>query len=437
MHYQYSALNADRKPLNGTLEANSEVDARNTLKSFGFSILEIKPFENPTAGAVPSSLKKFSFEGRDTKERKVMGTIEAETDAEAFEKLTLEYGLSVTQLYREGASDEGKNGAQNRLAELQQSSSNQKMKLGKVGAEEEEVLKKDHDELMKTVTGAIQTVQTFLSQYEHEMKLEDRETLQNYLNQLLRIKDSTNLPHIRRTCEILLDYMQKQEISIVENQRIREEMMLKAQSQELLEQLQKTGLKKEISLLGFAEKLSTHAIFSPIGRFLLRTFFVSDPEILEVMAALKVAQHRIFEFIKMFFFPKNARFRKEILENIREILAERKRLKLLLAALKQKHRDERRAARAQEQLETWDTWPLLVGWLLAFYLGLYFVTFTVPTSFDFQHSPLLQSILIVLFAFHGISTLKKYYLPNRPLTNALLYPVATFSVLLFLFNFVL
>ena len=99
------------------------------------------------------------------------------------------------------------------------------------------------------------------------------------------------------------------------------------------------------------------------------------------------------------------------------------------------------------KLERWDSAALLGGWLLAFYLALYFVTFPfavknfgvsfLPLSFPFSRAPLLHGILLLLFLAHGAVGLKSYFFSRQAALASAVFPAAGIFFLLYLFNFIM
>lgn len=446
MYFKYTALNPEHKKLIGTIEAQSEAEAREKLNTFGFSIIDIHIFKPEEAKKETQAIKRFSFEGKDAKSRKIIGSIEANSDEEAFEKLTEDYKLEISQMFSAGASNEEKTKAVSRLTEIKENLAKKRGKKAQEEKMQEEAIKQERTNLLKTIEQTIQVIQKFLNEYGNDMKTEERDTVRNYVNQLLRIKDSTNLAHIRRTCELMLDYIQKQEIFLAEARRIKEQTVLRAETHEFLEELKKTGLQKELKLKPFLEYISGMPVLSPVGRWLLALTQPAAPEIAKFNEQIKNINHRIIEFIKMYLKQKDAAYRSEIKANIAELWNQRKRLKKELAAVRQKIREERRKQKTAEGLRTWESLPLLIGSLLAFYLLFYFITFPIasrnadfsnlPKSFYFYDSPLLQSILIFLFLTYASLSLRRNFMPAKTLVDMVLFPSTLLIYLLFIFNFV-
>ena len=306
--------------------------------------------------------------------------------------------------------------------------------------------KQKQNEVMKTVEETLVVLQKFLQTYEKDMRLEVREALHAYVNQLLRIKDSTNISHVRRTCELMLDYVQKQELFMEQEKHVKEDTYIKAEAHELLEQIEKRGLQKEINIVPFLERMEQTPLVAPLGRFLLG-MFNTDEDVRALKQEIKKTGHRIWEFIKMYFHKRNPLYRHEINENIAHLRAEKKRLKKELHALIARKRAERMQAAHVTHLRTWEVVGLLIGWLLAFYLTFYFIGFAfvfkdlglsnVPGALFVHTNTVLKLLLITVFFVHTAGALREYFFETRAASKLVIYPLSFLAYVFFIFNIVL
>lgn len=439
MYFQYTALSPDNKKLSGTIEAKDEKDARERLNELGLSITMIKvlPVEVPLGRAAGI---RFTFEATDRKMKKVVGTIDAPSFDEAFAKLTTDYFLNVQILFPEQVKENEKKFYLDQLETLEFALAQKKEKgEGRVTST---AAAKERQKLLVKVNQTVQTVQAFLNEYGQDMKPEERESIRAYINQLFRIKDSTNLKHIQQTCENMLSYLEKREIFLKETRRLREQATIKVESHELLEEFQKTGFRKEIDIMGLIQKLGKIPFFKNI----LQQWLFDDENAMELRKKIKALGHRIWEFRKISFKSKDKNYKREIQETIRQLQEERKRYEFELHGLKEKHRLERREAQKTLRRKDFGTGSLFIGWILSFYLVFYFLTFpfafknlgipSIPKTFGFYSIPFLKGILVLLFLFHITLVLRDEIPSKKNYFGFLLYPAFALLYLFFLFNFV-
>jgi hypothetical protein len=449
MNFHYTVLNEENKKLTGNIEAISEEEARGKLNTFGFSVIKISTDSKTSSGKSTKnkfSLPQFQFEGLDSNGHTVVGTIEEETDAVAYQKLREDYNLTITNLFEEDSNEEKKADAKLRLdsiVDLYEKEIGQKQENVERRIEEQKL---EESEVTETVKKTIMLVQGFLTKYEVDMKPNQRKELQEQLNQLLRIKDSTNFNHLRRTCELTLDYVEKQEIFMQKQKRIKEQTYLKTHSHELLEHLQKHGLKTEISLIPLFNKMAKSSFFASLGNFFLNITHTDDPNIYATKKQITDVSHKIWETRKMHFKEKDAAYKHELDEEIARLRTEKKRLKKTLKALINEKRDKLRSEVLSQNLNTWKMWRLIVGWLLVFYMMLYFISFplifkdtgiNIPDFLHIYKSGFIKFLITLIFFVHGAIGLKNYFLPARIVTNMLIMPAATIIYLFFLFNIIL
>lgn len=441
--FSYTALNPENKKLMGAIEADSEMQARENLNRLNFSIIELQLLKEP-----PKIIQgiKFNFEALDKNQKKIIGTIDAQNDLTAYIRLAEEYNLQITLLLKENASDEEKIKASEYLADLQkkyeEKLSKEKKKKAEMALQKKHgAYEKEKRELLAYIDKVIQIINIFLNEYGNDMKPEEREIIRSYINQLFRIKDSTNLAHIRTTCENMLRHIAEKEIFLKEAKKLKTETTVKLETKELLETLQKRGLKREIDLLTIVNFLRNVPVFSN----LISYFQITDPEILELKRKIKEINHRIFELWKLYFHSKEKPYKREIKEIIHELRGQKKRLKWELSSLKFRKKQEKQAKKTHEQKHA--SLYTFISILLSFYLVFYFITFpltsnelnftSIPESFYFYKTTFVKSLLIFLFLFYIAMTLKRMFLFSGRFISFLLYPLCGITYLLFLFNFVL
>lgn len=447
--YHYVALNQEQKELSGVIEAPDEAQARQKLSELHVSVVSLNVVESFTRDPKTLAGKKtFEFEAIDKNGKKVVGTIVAETPLKAYGRLFEEYQLNVLSLFLSALSETEKQAARNAGIDEVRQGYEKLVGASKKKIEEtqqmEQAQKAERKELFEKIDYTTKRIQSFLQEFNAELKTEQRDTIQSYLDQLMRIKDSTNLEHIRTTCEKMLNHIQKQELFVHEELRLKESSKLKVETTELLGQLKSTGLKQEIDIVKTATRWLENPFTKPLARIILHFFKAQSLESRKLREQIKVVNHHIFEYFKLLIFGKNKVMKLEAWESIQALRSEKKRLKLELRAL---------LLAEKNKLEISETGPGFAeyagtgaGWVLAFYLVSYMIAYpftiknfdlknvTFPQGFYFYHSSFLKGITIFLFLMYGALTIRHYWISRSWGARLLLYPLTLFGFLLIVIN---
>ena len=103
--YHFVAVTPDGKKVSGTLTAEDENKAKESISERGLALFSLELFtgqqEDITAG-----YKRFEFEGIDVDQKIVRGTIEEETGFQAYRKLQLEYEFDIKLVIPAEANEE-------------------------------------------------------------------------------------------------------------------------------------------------------------------------------------------------------------------------------------------------------------------------------------------------------------------------------------------
>lgn len=431
--FHYIALNQEQKELAGVIEAPDEAAARKKLNELTLSVVSLN-----TLNQVPqSSALRFEFQAIDKNGKKVVGTIAAEDPVKAYARLFGEYQLTITALV-----DAEK---EQNIAELHKAYERlygTKKKTDQAG-EGAGSFEKERQELLSKVDFTMQRMEEFLKTNYADLKIDERDTLRGYLNQLMRIKDSTNLEHIKTTCERMLDHIQKQELFINEGQKLRESSKLKIETKALLDQLKQTGLQQDIDLVKTAHRLQENRLLRPFVTFLLTTFTEQNSEIIKLKQDIKVLNSNIRSYLKVFVFGKTKALRIEALESIKMLRAEKKRLQLKIDAVRMEVAQAEAASLPQSLF--WERISAVLGWVLAFYILSYVLSypFTIkqfgiaaklPKNFYFYHTGFMKGLTIFLFLFYGAIAIRNYWLPHHRIASYLLMPLTCATFLLIIIN---
>lgn len=415
--FHYVALSPERKELSGVIEADNEAAAREQLSALGIAVVSL--IQTAGAGVQNAAGREgkiiFDFNALDKNQKRVEGTIASGDLQSAFNRLTDEYQLNVTKISKAGSALDIN--ALLRTYETTHTAANAQEEAVRGNARKKELIAKV-DFTMAAVSG-------FLQKYERELKDEERDTIRSYLNQLMRIKDSTNLEHIKSTCERMLTHIQKRELFLHEEERTKESSKLKVETQEMLKNLKRGGLQKDINL-----------------EFILKYFRKPNPEIIKLKQGISAANSQIWTYIKLFLTAKSGAVKAEAKEAAYTLLAERSRLKKEIRSIKlaakleeNQQRDEniyiRHAAEA-------------AGWTLALYIAVYIIAYpftiknfgvsvSLPNGFYFYSGTATKAATLLLFIAYSAHTIKKFWLKGRT-ASMILYPAAIFMYLLIAVN---
>ncbi|MEK7172230.1 MAG: hypothetical protein AAB739_04955 [Patescibacteria group bacterium] len=444
--FHYTSLNKDNKTLSGVVEAVDEQSARKKMNSMGLSVISLN-LAADEKHAPQEGRTVFEFEAIDKINKKVTGTITAEDIVKAFAKLFDEYQLNVIFLAPQSSTpDEKEELRKAGIIKIQQEYEKLYAKETQKNQEDEELIKRadQRKELIQKVDYTMQRIEVFLKQYNADLKTEERDAIQAYLNQLMRIKDSTNLEHIKNTCEKMLAHIQRQELFIHEEQKAKESAGIKAETQEMLSDIKHGTLTKDINIGKILEGLKEKPFLKPIINFLLNLSKPKNPEMEKAKDEIKATNKHIWSYIRIFIFAKSKLERNEAWTSIKSLFAEKKRLKLKSRVIEYEERKLQSQTDSNRSSAFWESTASAIGWILAFYIVSYaasylftiksFQTPPLPKSIYFYHSTFLKGITIFLFLAYGTIQARNFWLKNHWSAAYLLYPASIFAFLLIVIN---
>lgn len=461
MRYHYIALSQDSRELSGIIEATDEPQARVKLNELGMSVVSLSlvnddvPLvaKNDQENDAKVASPLFEFEAFDANNKKVMGTIASQDELHAFSRLLNEYKLSVYYLANSTLDTASKKKARSvGTADLQRRYKEQKdltqsQKNTPLTPTQNEVTNTEEKiQLIKTVDSTIERINEFLKENATLIKQEERDTIISYVNQLLRIKDSSNLAHIKATCEKMLAHIQKQELFINEREKIKESAQLKLETSKLLDELNAGSLQKSIYINDVVEKWSQTAALKYISALVKNFFPPLTPAMREKKKQISTIQSHITTFAKTLIFGSSGALRSEAWESIKVLRTQKKRLELELKALEA---EEKRIIEAHTQIDNnANTMPFgtISGYLMSFYLLTYFLSFpftikqnpmaqTAPASVFFYGTTYIKALTLLLFVYYCAKTFfsqnPRY---NTPVAKSIGSIVAATSYLLIAVN---
>lgn len=443
--FHYIVLNQAGKELSGVIEALDDSAARENLNRLGLSVISLKEIQTGRQIKSTEVTAIYEFEANDKKGKKVVGTITAETPLKAFARLFDEYQLSITYLVEENAAPEEKEKTRKTgIGQLQKEYEKLYVKRDEDTKTQKLITEEDlkRKELLEKVEFTIRRIGDFLKKFSQELKIEERDTIQGYVNQLIRIKDSTNLDHIRTTCEKMLTHIQEKELFINEEQKIQESAKVKVETKELLDQLKRTGLKQEIDIVKIVESWQNYPFLKKISNFILRLLSAKNPQIRQLRDEIKIINRYIWSYIKMLIFGKSKVVRLEALGSIKTLREEKKRLKMQLYSLKLAEKNARGETTTESYF--WDQLAGIIGWVLAFYLISYIGTYLftiknfnigpIPKSFYFYQSKLTSAVTLFFFLTYCAIGVRNFWLRKNLGLTYFLYPLTLFGFLLIVIN---
>lgn len=458
--FQYTAVNSAGKKLNGAIGAINESAARKQLNTLGISILSIKqtadtPKKTQTnQPGTSTDLSKLEFEAYDKTGQKVVGTIPASSRYKAYQRLIDEYQFNVSFIVPFGATEEEKAKArQEGLEVLKAEYKAQRTAEGKPTIEEEseqgstdKEFEKKRQALLQRVDFILEKIKKLLETYDSDINPENKKIIQSYIDKLLRIKSSTNLDYIEHTSEELLKKVQDQELFLNKENLGNKRKSVNLQTKQLMATLHtrpdhQRDVVDDIETIQKKLDRSENKLLKGLSQFLAK--FLPTEEEKAIKQKIRVTNKQIWTFRKLWLTaPKETKA--EAKASIHKIIEEKNRLKKELKALKQKRNlpAEDQAASVEEPLITEEIVSFL-GWLLAFYVVTYFLShYLLAKTFQFQYfgdfnllqSTMLRQLLISIFLWYVLFSLRVEYFRYKNWANLIIIPVGVVINAALIFN---
>lgn len=453
--FQYTAVNSSGKKLSGIIAAANEDEARKELNTLQVSILSMdKIAETPTKSNTnevdaSSSLNKFEFEAYDKGGKKILGTVPASSRYKAFQRLVDEYGFEVSYVVQVGARPEQR--AMAKEEDLSILKAEYLVNARKTGKKIEEKDLQGNQEfelkrqaLLKKVDFILEKIKALIAGYSAELRPENKKIIQDYIDKLLRIKSSTNLDYIEHTSEELLKKVQDQEIFLHKEKMAAEHSRIKIQTTELMAELHSGAKTKDLSddleTLSRRLELSENKFFKGLGNFFSR--FTLSPEEKEIKQRIKTVNRQLWTFRKLWLFsPKEAKA--DTYAALQKITLEKKRLNEEFNKLRSK-----KYAKSPDELNT-KYEPLILeeinsflAWLLFFYVVAYFLSYyantkglnILPGHLNLLSSETLRYLLISIFLWYALFSVKLEYLKYKAWANGLVFGLGILLNAILVFN---
>ncbi len=392
--YKYTVLNKENQQLIGTIQSPDEASARKELNNLGFSILGIsiidlsKPSEENET--IPENIVKFDFAAIDKTGKKVIGTIQGEEIFQVYKRLVNEYQFQVKALYPSDLTSDEKDKAQIKGIEHLQDLLNEEKMAVELAQKQQEIDQQEFEEkqlnLKTQIDFVLKKVNEILDTYHEELDPARKAKIKYYVEKLLRIKNSTNLDYIKQTSIELLTYLQKEEIFLNQEQKVKERAQLSIDTKNMMSKLEKItnpGQKDVLDIMRDWRK--NNIINNPDPTIIDKTInlFISlfigktseDPEISEARNKLNTTTSQLKEFITLYFKNADPDFKQEAKNAIKRLWIERSENKKNLALIIHQKEEEKLANIEFTQNEILEKEIFsLSGWVLTFYIIYYFLT---------------------------------------------------------------
>lgn len=464
--YSYTVINKENRELTGSINAPDEAAARQELNTLGFSILSL----TSTAPATPNPADdteettpsiKFEFSATDKNKKKIVGTIQGEKIFPVYKRLIQEYQFEVEQLYpadlsaseKEKAKLKGTAYLQDLLQEEQVAA---QLTEKKQAIDEKEFLEKQ-SKLKVQVEFVLQKVNTLLTTYQEVLDPGRKAKIKYYVEKILRIKNSTNLDYISQTCEEMLTYIQKEEIFLNQEERLKEKTMLAIDAKSMMMELSRINKSRGPSIV---ESLQTwrqiHVInnSSPSTTENIINWLISSiigptqeaPDIAAARQKIRDNTRQLKEFIILYFQAPDENFKKETKTTILRLWHQRQLDKQDLITLIHKQKSTSLQTDSNTPIEILEMEIFTIsGWILAFYIGYYFLTiylnskqigFLGDTSIGliFQTS-IIKYFFTTLFLFVCLLGIKIEFFRKKPFVTPIFLIIFLISSSLIILNF--
>lgn len=461
-HFRYTVVNKENKQLAGEIDAPSIDVAREELQELGFSIVAI---EETKAGKLePGTV--FEFKGKDTENRMITGTIKSEERYQAFKRLISEYELDVQYIVQADLKEEEK---------AKQKTIGIKSLMKKY---QEEVMKntdKYHEKkfkkidrnfekqkalIMRQVDYVLDKVKEAVDTFAKKLNSDEKQKIKDYVNRILRLKNTTNLEYLKNTSRDLLKYLQNAEIFSSGKTQIKQKLSLYAETEDMINHIEKGkdfGVYEDLEdqLLRWQSEHIKGIKKVPIIDKLKNIAFefviklIHQPKkIRELNKELHFLSRELKQYYGVYVKTKDQTLRTESLTSIKKLRVKKtninEKIKELKIAEKKRLQELGELNYFEKVLSSINE---LTGWLLFFYLAFYFISgiiinkellfasYEIPSVFYLFQSGLIKLILPLIFLLHITTSIKLHFFKKNILSNIVLFPVFAIFSLLVLFNF--
>jgi len=461
--FRYIIVNKENRQLSGVVDAPDVDTAQNDLKELGFSIVSIEQAETNTEKEEGIT---FEFSGVDKQKKNILGTIVAEDRYGAFKRLITEYDLDVRYIISSDLDEKNKEkekakGIIDLMKQYQKEVEKNtqmfhKEKLKKI----DRAFDKKKALVMRQVDFVLAKVSEAIDKFADELNPQSKQEIKDYVNKILRLKNTTNLDYLKSTCQALLKYLQKAEIFTSQQSRLDEKLKLYTQTQEIIEGLQRGkdfGIYEDLQ--DQLERWQSEHINGrkkiPFSDKLINFFYSiilklisEDKEIRTVKKEINDINRDIKQYFHVILGSKNARYKKTASISMKKLRAKKKKLKIKLSILR---KNKKNKLNSKGELNTFEKTLSVINslsaWLLFYYLIYYFIAeiiinkqliyanSDIPTLFFLFNTGFIKYILPLVFLLHITTSTKLVFFKKNGVADLILFPIFTLASLLIAFNF--
>lgn len=463
--FKYIIVNKENKQLTGEVDAPSEDIARKDLQELGFSIVSIeekKKEDKDEVGVI------FDFKGIDSQNRKITGTIKSENRYQAFRRLITEYELDVRYVVQSNLNPKDKTKqieeGVNDLMKKYQDEVKKKTDLfhEKKFKQIDRNFEKEKALVMRQVDFVLTKVSESIDSFAKELNADDKQRIKDYVNKILRLKNTTNLDYLKKSTQDLLKFLQKAEIFVNKKSNVQNKLKLYAQSEDMIDHLEKGkdfGVyqdleeqilrwqsehikgkkKKEISIIN---KLKS------VYYALLLKIIHQPEQIREINKEIDYLNREIKQYYSVYLKAKDLNYKKEAIKSIKRLKERKISLRNKLRKLK---KEEIKRTKEEGELNFFEKLIEgingITGWLLFFYLVFYFISgiiinksiifefYEIPSVFFLFQSGLIKYVLPIIFLLHVTTSTKLYFFKKNLIADIILFPAFGVVSLIVVFNF--
>lgn len=458
--FRYTVVNQANQQLQGTISSPDEASARQELNNLEFSIVSIQEIPEEEAGS-ESQLPVFEFAGTDKNQKRVAGTIQAEDEYAAYKRLLEEYEFEVDYVISNNLTEEQKEKARKKGAyELHQRLEEEQVISQEKETPDEKDLKefeKKQAVLQEQIEFVLNKVRAMLDKYEDKMPPATKEKIRQYVDKILRIKNSTNLDYIRKTAEDLLKFLQKEEVFLHEEQYMSERTDMVVEAQSMMMELKRGKSKSSMSVTDAMRQWRQEHIVNAENPPLYYRIFdgivspllgisTETEETRRIKKEIQTINAQLKHYFILYFQAPNPEFKAQVKNGLKNLWIQRKKLKQELAAEKKKIKLQRKNSAELTPIEKFSHELFtFTGWLLTFYLIYYFASIYVtskelgmaeiPGIFYIYRSAFLKYFMATLFLFYAALSIKIEFFKRNEVATLVITPVCLLSLLIVYLNF--
>jgi hypothetical protein len=231
--FYFQAVDNDSKRISGSIFAENEVQAKEKIKKQGLALFSIESFSSEKSKS-ETGMDTYSFQGTNTEGQHVRGKIEAVSDYEAYKKLRRDYEFEVTSIVSNNLDLEAKNKLiQSGISEdfklrYKEDSFAFKKKKRKKRIEVIELSAKDKKELAfysSQITELAREIRNMLEKSEKYIDRDKKREILKRIGLLERLKRSNAIDHLKTLTNKLID-------QIADDKIFMEKTMLSEQEKE-------------------------------------------------------------------------------------------------------------------------------------------------------------------------------------------------------------